>query len=229
MKINIFRWQQYNSNPGWFYTVLSAQSGSWPNFNIVVDSPGSPARESGAGSFNSGVPAIADQWVEWQLWFKTYSNSITNEQPTGWTGDGSTPNFSGQLAHDGPATNSVKVFVGGVQVGADNGNGAIIGATLTGSTINNKYGNIVVKFTAGNAPGVGVPITVSYNYPTSYAKFWLDGNLVVSNGPRSDMGSADPLSQQQWQGQIAYIQDVGNIPDTMYLDDIEAADGFVDP
>jgi len=105
----------------------------------------------------------------------------------------------------------------------------VTGAALTNSTGNNASGYIALDFAAGNAPGTGVPITVNYNYPTSYAKSWLGGNVVMSNGPRSDMGSADPLSQQQWQGAIAFTQDVGNVPDTPHVEDIEAGDGFVDP
>lgn len=87
----------------------------------------------------------------------------------------------------------VSIYVGGVLVGTDNGSGTIVGANLTGSTVNYTTGAISVTFTSGHAPANGTNnITVNYatstiNIPVgTVANFdwcvWTLKNVMVNAG-----------------------------------------------
>jgi hypothetical protein len=84
------------------------------------------------------------------------------------TGDGGTLTFtSGAMSPLTLIPWTIRITVAGAIVGADNGSGTLVGATLDTSgtnTVDYTNGIITVTFSAGNAPALGAAIAVSYQW-----------------------------------------------------------------
>lgn len=87
------------------------------------------------------------------------------------TGDGSTTIHTATLTYIPLRANTVKIYVDGVQVGADDGSGSIVnvtgGTSITegsNSTIDTTTGSLSVEF--ATAPDTGTAILCNYNYDT---------------------------------------------------------------
>ena len=145
------------------------------------------------------VSALNAAWGSNYTAFDSSGTQVTGESVA--TGDGSALSFSHTLAKLTPSAFSVQVFVNGVAVGGDIGNGSIYGPNLARtSTINYSSGVLNLNFTSGNAPAVGVTITVSYmqngwgigtglmdedGRPAH--QVWLSGDAVYLTGANSNV------------------------------------------
>lgn len=107
------------------------------------------------------VSALNSAWGSNYTTFDSSGTQITGEAMG--AGDGSTLNFSHTLAKLTPSAHSVEIFVNGVPVAGDQGNGTFYGPTIAStSTLNYSTGLLSVAFTSGNAPASGAKITVNY-------------------------------------------------------------------
>lgn len=134
----------------------------------------------------------------WGSNYTTFDSSGT--AVTGATlgmGDGSTLSFTTTLANL-PTYNTIQILVAGKVVAGDIGQFAnwsswagkwFYGPNVdnSGCSINWLTGQITVKFTAGNAPAAGVPITVNYMYGG-----WGSGTGLMDEDAR--------VSHQGWTG-----------------------------
>ena len=75
------------------------------------------------------------------------------------TGNGSTKSFSHTLSHATVSRFSLGIFVGGVLVGGDSGDGTIYGSGVSGS-VNYSTGALSLSF--GTAPGANAAVTANY-------------------------------------------------------------------
>jgi hypothetical protein len=140
------------------------------------------------------ISALNTAWGSNYTTFDSSGTQVTGEAVA--IGDGSSQSFSHTLAKLTPSAFSVEVFVNGVPVGGDTGNGSIYGPNLAStSSINYSSGLLILNFTSGNAPPVGATITVSYvqngwgigtglmdedGRPADQA--WLSGDAVYLTG-----------------------------------------------
>jgi hypothetical protein len=81
------------------------------------------------------------------------------------TGDGSTKTFGKTLSFLPVRVKSITVYVDGVAVGTDDGNGNITGATIDAGTIN-AYETGVVSVTFTDAPASTKAVTITYLFNT---------------------------------------------------------------
>jgi hypothetical protein len=86
--------------------------------------------------------------------------------------------------------NSVVIKVDGNAVGTDDANGVITGATIEAGSIVYETGSLSVEFSAGNAPGDGLAVTIEYNVIPQQTKYDILSNYFISlgySGTMSDM------------------------------------------
>jgi hypothetical protein len=105
------------------------------------------------------VTALNAAWGSSYTTLDSSGTQITEEFVA--TGDGSTLTFSHRLGHPNPSKYSVQIFANHVPVGGDTGDEKVYGPNLTG-TVAYRSGSLDVTFKPNQAPGKGVPITVSY-------------------------------------------------------------------
>jgi hypothetical protein len=223
IKLLINRWQNRNTASGWLILTWGPESSSsWPNVSAIVDTG---LGGEGQVGFLNLFAITADEWVEVQTWMKSTSSSVTNQVIA--TGNGVTTTFTNLSTAIGLAPCSLTITAGAA-TGADNCSGSISGSGISGS-IGTYFQGTISSLTFSNPPPNGQQILASYTQGAGEEKVWVNGNLVVQTGPRHDMGNADPASQQQWQGGLTYTQDSGGAPMTIYVDNVEAADGYIDP
>jgi len=104
------------------------------------------------------VGALNTAWTSNYTTFDSSGTTITGEAVG--TGDGSTLTFTHALNKLVPSAFSVQVFVAGIPVAGDLGNGTIYGPTGQSGTINYESGALSVTFTT--APLAGQSIKVNY-------------------------------------------------------------------
>jgi hypothetical protein len=105
-----------------------------------------------------------------QFIYESTNQYVAGETYTGLvgTGDGATLTFTSAALSPFPHIPfQTRILVNGTQVGADDGSGTIVGATLDTSGTNTTIdatGIITVTFSAGNAPALGAVISAIFNW-----------------------------------------------------------------
>jgi len=230
IKFVLARWNnRYGTSdqPGFVILTFGNENGqNHTHFAWITDS----LYESPGGYGDTGFQVPSDTWFEVQLWMKSTSNAVVNQQFG--TGDGVTKTFNfAPTMHDGVATNSVTITgtVGGATItGTDNGSGAISGAGITGSFATRGYDQGKGSVTFTNPPDYGTAVSATYNYTQGRVIGWIDGVQRFNTGWRGDIGSADPAAQLRSSIGVGYTQGcAGGI--TIYTDDVSAADGYIQP
>ncbi len=148
-----------------------------------------PSCATGAAA---GIASLNQCWGSSYTTFDSTGVQVTAEQPSGWTGDGTTTTFTGTLAHSPLSPFSVLISVAGTAEAGDCPWFHCSGSTNTGkiesptsgylgtSTINYSTGAVRIVFST--APASGVAITVNYVY-----NGWMSGGTGVmdENGANS--------------------------------------------
>ena len=190
-----------NAHLGWMIATMSPVEAAAQHYKAVFSDTTLHTKKAWrdflAAKYGS-VSALNAAWGSNYTAFDSSGTQVTGESVA--TGDGSALSFSHTLAKLTPSAFSVQVFVNGVAVGGDIGNGSIYGPNLARtSTINYSSGVLNLNFTSGNAPAVGVTITVSYmqngwgigtglmdedGRPAH--QVWLSGDAVYLTGANSN-------------------------------------------
>jgi len=133
------------------------------------------ANAKGSVSANDNLIETFDNWYS--------SEKVPEEQPTGWTGDGSEDTFSGTLewtpVRGLDADNGWSVTVtDGTETFTDDGAGALTGDAGGSGTVNYTTGAIEVTFDA--APDADQDITVTYWYNSESNTDVPEVNIALS-------------------------------------------------
>ncbi len=153
--LNMFITKLNSAGSGLIYSTYLGSSGGEEGFLSYVDSSGSAYVSGDTGATDFPITAGAFQSA-------LVSSSISNFNPEGWTGDGSTVLFDTTLCPVLAGTVTLQYTISGTTyVGTDDGSGNITGPDLTG-TIDYQSGAVSLLF--DSPPDSGTQITVSYSH-----------------------------------------------------------------
>jgi len=123
--------------------------------------------------------------------FNVMTSAITISSLLG-IGDAETLIFTATLRTD-PAIipNSVVIKVDGVQVATDDADGVITGVTIEAGSIDYQTGTLSVEFSAGNAPGDTLAVSIEYNVIQQQTKYDVLSNFFKGEGYTGTMSDME--------------------------------------
>lgn len=163
---------KYTSRPEVFldtrnYSKANATPGLVHGTCSITDHPCS-LRDYLYDKYSGDINALNDAWGSYVGASRAYTSfdstgvQVTNEQPTGWTGDGSTKTFTATLAHHPLSPLSVQFSVNGVIIGGDCpwfGSGCSTSTTNTGTLGSKHYlGGTTAASWAGGVASYTFPV-----------------------------------------------------------------------